>query len=110
MRNTITLLWRELKMDNIMVSSNNLEDEFPNSMDNLCTYCCTLCTACDWYCPTPCPDIDFMRRIPYNKLKQKFIKSNGDFYAVFKYVHRKRLREEKNNYISKEKERPIDVK
>ena len=58
-------------------------EEYGNSADLACRTLCDLCTANDWYCPSDCDSIAWVRR-NYDRFIVRMQKLDGDYTEFLK--------------------------
>ena len=63
------------------------KDQFGDNADTMCRILCGYCTANDWYCPSDCDFIAWVRR-NYDKAIERMAKLDGDYVEFSKrYRH-----------------------
>ena len=69
------------------MSIDKAKDQFGDNADAMCRILCDYCIANDWYCPSDCDFIAWVRR-NYNKAIERMAKLDGDYVEFSKrYRH-----------------------
>ena len=58
-----------------------VKEEYGTDADTLCRNLCGCCDANDWYCPSDCKSIEWIRR-NYDKSIQRLADFDGDYVAL----------------------------
>lgn len=59
------------------------KDEYGNDADTMCRILCGFCTSNDWYCPSDCESMEWVRK-NYEKAINRMAKLDGDYVEFFK--------------------------
>lgn len=59
--------------------------EIPD-IDAFCRRACDTCNANDWYCPAECDTLEKARRMPFEKIRDAYVRHEGDIVRVFRYI------------------------
>jgi hypothetical protein len=65
------------------------KEEYGYNADELCKNLCYLCTTNDWYCPSDCDTIAWIRN-NYDKAIERLAKLDGDYVEMCRRIHRHR--------------------
>lgn len=63
------------------------KEEYGYNADDMCKNLCYLCTANDWYCPSDCEPLTWIRN-NYNKAIARLAKLDGDYVEMFRRIKR----------------------
>ena len=63
------------------------KEEYGYNSDDLCKNMCYLCTANDWYCPSDCDSLAWVRN-NYDKAIERLAKLDGDYVELFRRIKR----------------------
>ena len=58
-----------------------VKEEYGADVDTMCRILCGYCNANDWYCPSDCESIEWIRR-NYDKAIQRLADLDGDYVAL----------------------------
>lgn len=58
-----------------------VKEEYGADADTLCRVLCGCCDANDWYCPSDCKSIEWIRR-NYDKAIQRLSDLDGDYVVL----------------------------
>ena len=64
-----------------------VKEEYGFDADEMCKNLCYECTANDWYCPSDCEPLAWVRR-NYNKAVERLAKLDGDSVEMFRRIKR----------------------
>lgn len=62
-----------------------MEEKF-ETIDDFCSYVCNCACSNDWYCPKECELLQKTRKIPFDKINDKWIEHDGDIKKVARYI------------------------
>ncbi len=65
------------------------EDKFEN-IEQFCAFVCNHCDA-DNYCPTECDLLEKARKMPFEKINNKWLEYNGDIHKIARYIKQYKL-------------------
>lgn len=63
------------------------KEEYGYNADDMCRIICGLCNANDWYCPSDCEPLAWIRK-NYNKAIKRLAELDGDFVEMFRRIKR----------------------
>ena len=66
-----------------------MEDKFEN-INKFCSFLCNHCDT-DGYCPTDCDLLEKARKMPFDKINDKWVEYNGDIQKIARYIKQYRL-------------------
>ncbi len=61
------------------------KEEYGADADAMCRILCGYCDANDWYCPSDCKSIEWVRK-HYDRAIQRMADLDGDYVEFFKRV------------------------
>lgn len=63
------------------------KEEYGYNADDMCRIICGMCNANDWYCPSDCDALAWIRK-NYDKAIERLAKLDGDFVEMFRRIKR----------------------
>lgn len=61
-------------------------------------WCCTRCTANDWYCPSNCDLLDKAEKMNFEDIQKSYARNAGDDVKVCRYIKQKKCGERMKIY------------
>lgn len=68
-----------------MLTLEEAKEEYGYDAEQLCKNLCYLCNANDWYCPSDCEPLAWIRK-NYNKAIERLAKLDGDYVEMFRRI------------------------
>lgn len=63
------------------------KEEYGCNADDMCKNLCSLCNANDWYCPSDCEPLEWIRN-NYDKAIKRLAELDGDCVEMFRRIKR----------------------
>lgn len=64
--------------------------EVPTNFESFAKEACECCKE-EWYCPSHCVFLEKAKKIPFELIMRSYIRNEGDFTKVARFIRRKKL-------------------
>lgn len=75
------------KVRKMQMTIDEAKEEYGYDAEQMCKNLCYLCNANDWYCPSDCESLAWIRR-NYNKAINRLAELEGDYVEMFRRIKR----------------------
>lgn len=69
------------------MTAEETKERYGYNADDMCKNLCDLCNANDWYCPSDCESLAWIRN-NYEKAINRLAKLDGDYVEMFRRIKR----------------------
>ncbi len=69
-----------------------MEERF-ETIDRFCDFVCYSACSCEDFCPTECELLEKARKMPLEKINDKWIEHDGDIRKVARYIKNYKIKE-----------------
>lgn len=65
---------------------------------SFCSMMCNCWCRCDWYCPTPCKEIEKAEKIDFERIQNCYARHDGDMTKVVRYIRSTKINRGRGGY------------